>query len=179
MIYRLINLRSVSGLAILLRLANGVTGEDAVMSSWKGKKSRLPELIDAVETPPSWLCEFLSDSFADIVLCTRRIEELENKVVSVADEYGLSNQIERMSTCPTITTLLAIRYIGEMGADFCVRYPSPVAFGMACGVAPKNIITGGNLVAKGTGKGNRYVKRHAVLAVRSWLLRAPDSHPMK
>ena len=179
LLYRLIKIGSVSGMAILFALSMGEPPQEAVKKNWKGAKKRLPELLDSVNDLPEYMLPFLGEAYADMQQAKMRMDHLIDEALKLSELYGLQEQMARMSTAPAIKPLLALRIISEMGHDFSSRYYSADAFASACGVAPKNIITGGQLVKKGTARGNSHVKKHVLNSVKGWLLSAPDHHPLK
>jgi transposase len=178
-IYRKIGLRSVSGLAIAKALANGDDPAASVQANWRGRKARLPELLDCVAEIELFYLPFLRKHVEDVEMYSLRKDTLLEHALDLIKLYDLEEQVNCMCSHPVVNPFLAMRIIGEMGADFYDRYESASSFAYACGVAPKNIITGGKLKQKGTGQGNRNVKRGLVLYCKTYILQRGVTGPLK
>lgn len=181
-LYRVTKLNSVSGLGILEGICLGKATDEILGEYWKGSKSSLPKLKDAmgnVENIPEYVRFILNEILDEIRLLNSAIEEREKQALSLIKAFGLDDVVSLMCTAPAFTPLLALRVIGEMGLDFVERYPSNEAFCKAVGVVPSNVVSGGKVLKKSSSHGNKHLKQHLLNSVKSWCVTSKQAHPLK
>ncbi len=177
-LYRMCKINSVSGRQMLEAILRGETPEQ-VAGFYRGRKHTKEEIAASVQQIPDYLFERLSFYRADLMRLNERIEYLTDQTIGFIEQFGLTEQVELMKTVPPVTEMLALRIIGEMGADYWNRYRSHRSFTKALGLAPNNEVSGGKLLKRKGSHGNSSAKRHFRDSVKAWLLYSPAKDPFK
>lgn len=181
-VFRKTKVNSKSGLAIIQAIFEGKSKQVIFDECWFGSQKSIPLLWDAFgekEMIPEFIYPFLKECWDEIVLLNSRIEKREAECLDLIEELNLTELVILMVTIPIINDLLALRIIGEMGADFPIRYPNSEAFANAIGVVPRNEVSGGKVLKKGQEKGNKHLKIPLLNTVKSAMVRKDFDHPWK
>ena len=177
-LYRMCKINSVSGRNMLDAILRGDTPTE-VAAFYKGRKYTKEDIKASVQAIPPYLFERLTFYRADLLRTNERLDYLDQQILGFIEQFDLTEQIEMMKTCPPVTDMLALRLIGEMGADYWHRYRDHRAFAKALGLAPNNEVSGGKLLKRKSSHGNSTAKRHFRDSVKAWLLYSPANDPHK
>lgn len=168
-VFRLVPINTPAGLAILQAIIDGRTpAEIAALHRNRAKRPEI-EKCAAVELPP-FLRDYLCDVLADIRRLNASIDEHEKELLGQIEVCQLSDTVRLMCSVPGVTSMLALRIIAELGANYHQRYASAEALAKAIGVVPANEVSGGKLLKRKSSHGNPRVKFHLLAAAKAFAL---------
>ena len=181
-IFRETSLRTQSGRAFLEALSQTEDpAETIVQEHWRGARASRSRLIEAMGKPeelPGWLRQELEILRMDLLAQEQRVKSREQRALNHIQHFELAPQIAWMTTTPGVNWLVALRLIGEMGANFWQRYPTSRAWCRALGIAPNTLVSAGKVVKTSKALGNNHAKQHLLMQMRNWLLHNHE-HPLK
>ena len=181
-ILRETSLRTHSGRAFLEAFSQTEdSAREIVQKHWKGSRTRHPRLIEVMGKPedlPAWVRQELEVLRIDLLVQEQRIRNREQQALYHIERFELAPQIAWMTTTPGVNRLVALRLIGEMGANFWQRYPTSRAWCKALGIAPNTLVSAGKILKTAKAIGNYHAKQHLLMQMRNWLLRNHE-HPLK
>lgn len=168
-VFRLITMNSPVGLRILQAIIEQKSPEE--IAALHRNRAKRPEIEKCAAVPlPDYMRSYLQEVLEDVRTLNERIDRGEQDVLDKIDACDLRPQVELMVTVPGITSMLALRIIAEMGANYYQRYSTAEAFSKAIGVVPANEVSGGKLLKRKSSHGNARVKIHLLSAAKAFAI---------
>lgn len=168
-VFRLVTLNTPAGLRILQAIIDCRTPEE--ISALHRNRNKRPEIEKCAAVPlPEYILPYLKEVLDDVNMLNNRIITAEHELLDKIDSCNLRNQVELMTTVAGVTSMLALRIIAELGANYHQRYCTSEAFSKAIGVVPANEVSGGKLLKRRSSHGNARVKFHLLSAAKAFAL---------
>jgi len=164
-VFRLVTINSPTGLQIIQAVIDGRTpAEIAALHRTKTKRAEIEK--SAAVSLPDYIKGYLTELLSEVRSFNLRIKSGEAAILDKIRDFGLNDQVNLMCTVPSVTQMLALRIISEMGANYHQRYYSAEAFAKGIGVVPSNEVSGGKLLKRRASHGNQRVKFHLLAAAK-------------
>jgi transposase len=168
-VFRLVTLNTPAGLRILQAIIDRRTPEE--IAALHRNRNKRPEIEKCAAVPlPDYMFPYLAEVIEDVNMLNNRIIQAEHEILDKISSCHLEKQVELMSTVSGVTSMLALRIIAELGANYHQRYCTAEAFSKAIGVVPANEVSGGKLLKRRSSHGNSRVKFHLLSAAKAFAI---------
>ncbi len=168
-VFRLVTLNTPAGLRILQAIIEHRKPEE--IAALHRNRLKRPEIEKCASVPlPEYINPYLQEVLDDVNTLNNRIIQAEHELLDKIVSCNLEKQVELMTTVAGVTSMLALRIIAELGANFHQRYCTAEAFSKAIGVVPANEVSGGKLLKRRSSHGNARVKFHLLSAAKAFAI---------
>jgi hypothetical protein len=168
-VFRLVTMNSSAGLRILQAIIDRRTPEE--IASLHRNRNKRPEIEKCAAIQlPDYILPYLEEVLDDVNTYNQRIVQAEQDLLDKIEICNLQTQVELMNTVSGVTSMLSLRVIAELGANYHQRYCTAEAFTKAIGVVPANEVSGGKLLKRRSSHGNARVKFHILSAAKAFTI---------
>jgi transposase len=155
----------------LLRAEGNEAAAEGIVN--KQRRAAIAEMLKNVRLTPA-LLEYRDEMMRHMDLALEAIRREEDWLQEQSKEPRTAEALRYVLTVPFTSRILGLRLLAECGRNFTQRYHSCDAFCAAIGVAPKNEITGGKVVAISEMPGRKALLTAFVSSLKGHMRRLPE-----
>ena len=159
----------------MLELQTNGASVEAIVAAYKGRKS-VDDIRQSVVQLDGQQLVYARSLFDDMKRFQNNAETAELDLLMIGRQPEIAEVIAILTTIPTVTLSLSLRFIGEFGLDTPQRYKSQGAFCKAIGICPSQEITGGKVVKTARSRGRAKIRYYLRMSVAGYLMSARNTY---